>query len=321
MDTEEDNDLSHLPVDAALRNHFGDWLEWLSNIKNFSNHTVVAYQHDLTGFLHFMQQHLGGEVSVKQLETLEARDFRSWLTSQAAAGQANTSNARGLSVVRGFFRYLQKQKILENPAIFNIRSPKLKKPLPKALSVEQSQSAMDSISDLREEGWIAARDRALLALIYGTGLRISEALSLTRREVENETLLHITGKGNKQRIVPLLPEVIAVVQRYIAHCPYHQTGDKNAPLFLGARGKPLQPAIFQRQLQKLRMMYGLPESTTPHAFRHSFATHLLAEGGDLRAIQELLGHSSLSTTQRYTHVDASRLMKAYQASHPRGKKS
>ena len=225
-----------------------------------------------------------------------------------------TSTARALSTVKSFYRYLEKQGTLTNPVIFHLRGPKLKKALPKALGVEQAQQALETIGTQHEDEWVNKRDLALLVLIYGSGLRISEALSLTTADNKGDSLT-IIGKGNKQRMVPLLPVIKNAIADYMSACPYPFTA--TAPLFLGKRGQPLNPAIFQLQLRKLRAALNLPESTTPHAFRHSFATHLLSAGGDLRSIQELLGHTSLSTTQRYTHVDKARLMQAYQNAHPR----
>jgi integrase/recombinase XerC len=248
------------------------------------------------------------------LQQLETRDIRAWLASRSQCFEA-ASTARALSTVKSFFRYLEKQEQVKNAAIFNIRGPRLKKALPRALAEGQAAEALQSIGQQHEEEWVNKRDVALLVLIYGCGLRISEALSLRCQDVPQGDVLTITGKGNKQRQVPVLPAVKEAIQQYIASCPYPFT--PLSPLFLGKRGKALDPAIFQLQLRKLRAALNLPESTTPHAFRHSFATHLLSAGGDLRSIQELLGHASLSTTQRYTHVDKARLLKAYKGAHPR----
>jgi integrase/recombinase XerC len=225
------------------------------------------------------------------------------------------SNARALSTVKSFFRYLEKDTGMENAAVFHIRSPKIKKSIPKALAEGQAEQALGEIKTMSKEEWINKRNLALLTLIYGCGLRISEALSLNYKDFPKGDSITILGKGNKQRAVPVLPVVKAAIEEYVAACPY--PFEAKTPLFLGSRGGALDPAIFQRELRKLRTALGLPESTTPHAFRHSFATHLLSAGGDLRSIQELLGHASLSTTQRYTHVDKERLMNAYKNAHPR----
>ena len=287
-----------------------------------SSHTVEAYQHDITDFLAFLHRHLAqGEIGLPQLKSLDLLDLRSWLASRQQETYTATSTARAISTVRNFFRYLHREQGIENAAVFNLRAPKLKKPLPKALQEADSLNAIGHIKQLHPEPWIAMRDWALLNLLYGSGLRISEALGLTLRDITSaQESLRILGKGNNERIVPLLPEVKAAVGEYIAICPYLQPGaDGGSPLFLGARGGVLQPAIFQKQIRLLRAYLGLPESVTPHAFRHSFATHLLAGGGDLRSIQELLGHESLSTTQRYTQVDTARLLSAYKNAHPKGK--
>lgn len=301
-----------LPVSDELQALITDWQHWLKHIKRASNHTIISYQNDLSHFCHFLSQHLGGKVSLKQLEKLEAKDFRGWLASRLGEFESS-STARALSTVKSFFRWLDKQQKIKNEAIFHIRSPKLKKPLPKALGEEQAAAALSSIGSEHKEEWINKRDLALLTLIYGCGLRISEALSLTPGDMGDA--ITITGKGNKQRVVPVLPVVKEAIADYVASCPHNLS--PNAPLFLGQRGKKLDAAIFQRELKKLRQSIGLPESATPHAFRHSFATHLLSAGGDLRSIQELLGHVSLSTTQRYTFVDKERLLKAYKNAHPR----
>ena len=290
------------------------WESWLRDVKHASEHTVVSYQNDLAHFFAFLAEHLGGRVAMKELKALEARDIRAWLASRAGDYEA-ASNARALSTVKSFFRYLEKQGLAKNAAIFHIRVPKLKKSLPKALGEMQAAEAISQIGVQHAEAWIAARDLALLTLIYGCGLRISEALSFHYGEIPTGDSVVITGKGNKQRVVPVLPAVREAIAQYVSLCPHHFS--KDTPLFLGARGGALDPAIFQKTIRTVRAALQLPDSATPHAFRHSFATHLLAGGGDLRSIQELLGHASLSTTQRYTHVDKERLMNAYKNAHPR----
>ena len=302
-----------LPASDELGALVREWESWLRDIKRSSKYTIVSYRTDLGQFLGFLSNHTGGKVSLKTLEKLEARDIRAWLASRLDDFEA-ASTARALSSVKSFFRWLEKQNKLKNEAVFHIRSAKLKKPLPKALAEEQSASALAGIGEQQKEEWVGKRNLALLTLIYGCGLRIGEALSLRYKDKPGEALV-ITGKGNKQRVVPVLPVVQAAIEDYLASCPY--SFEPDSPLFLGARGKALNAAIFQRELRILRRALGLPESTTPHAFRHSFATHLLSAGGDLRSIQELLGHASLSTTQRYTHVDKHRLLKAYKNAHPR----
>jgi integrase/recombinase XerC len=307
--------MHHPLLSATLAAHLEAWLDALRELRQYSRHTQISYRNDLAHFLHFLSRHEGGEVSEAHLQRLEVRDLRAWLAARTMEKFSAASNARALSAVRGFFRYLEKNAMLKNAAAFSLRTPKLPKALPKALSEPQSLTSVLSIPEL-SDGWIALRDRALLMLLYGCGLRISEALSLRKRDAEDTAVfLSITGKGNKTRLVPILPAVRAAMQDYLRACPY--ASGANGSLFLGARGKPLQPAIFQKQLRHLRALIGLPDSATPHAFRHSFATHLLSAGGDLRAIQELLGHASLSTTQRYTKIDRQRLGKAYAEAMPR----
>lgn len=304
-------------LSVPLADAIATWLDQLEHNRRASTHSLTAYRHDLQDCMDFLGGHFGTGLGTTQLAALQERDLRAWLAARVARGMAKTSNARALSAVKGFFRFMEREGILENSRIFHVRAPKLNKPLPKALSLEQTEAALAHIHAQHDEPWISARDEALLMLIYGSGLRISEALGLTLGSLQQHAL-QIEGKGKKQRNVPLLPLVAASLRAYIGACPYFNSRSaKNLPLFLGARGGELNPAQFQRTLRQMRNQLGLPESATPHAFRHSFATHLLARGADLRDIQELLGHESLSTTQRYTHVDASRLLAAYEAAHPR----
>lgn len=300
-------------ANSELRVLSAAYLEWMASAKHASHHTVISYENDLNHFAAFLTNHLGKAPTLKDAIALDTRDFRSWLASRNSEYET-TSNARALSTLRSFYRYLMKQGLGENAAIMHIRSPKLAKPLPKALSEEQAHSLMGAIGE-GEESWTQKRDLALMTLIYGCGLRISEALSLRVRDIPENDVITITGKGNKQRQLPVLPVVKMAIADYRAECPHVLTAD--SPLFIGAKGKKLDPAIFQKRIRNLRGQLGLSEHTTPHALRHSFATHLLAAGGDLRSIQELLGHASLSTTQRYTHIDKNRLLKAYETAHPR----
>lgn len=309
-------DLSQIPIDAKLRKHIAAWLDSLAYRKGFSRHTLTAYTIDIRHFLAFINHHSGAEVSLGTLKALSLRDMRSWLAARHAESFTAASTARALSCVRGFFRYLEKQDVLENPAVFHLRTPKIPKSLPKALGEDQSLAALNAIGAHHNQEWARQRDVALLTLIYGCGLRIGEALALTPAQLPNgAAALTLTGKGGKQRMIPLLPQVHDAIIAYRKACPYSLSLQE--PLFRGLRGKPLQPAIFQKEIRQLRAVLGLPDSATPHAFRHSFATHLLASGGDLRTIQELLGHADLSTTQRYTKVDRERLLSAYQKAHPR----
>jgi integrase/recombinase XerC len=298
-----------------LENYVNDWGAWLAEQRAASRHTITAYRADLANFLAFLSKHQGTQADLDALRELGLRDFRSWLSALHARGYSPVSTARALSVVRGFFRYLRKKEVLDNAAIFHLKSPKLPKALPKALSETQAKEALAEVGGEACHPWVAMRDLALLTLIYGCGLRISEALSVTPSQFQGApAALRIRGKGDKERLVPVLPIVHAAVASYREACPHPLLND--ASLFLGLRGKPLQARVFSRELVRLRRATGLPESLTPHAFRHSFATHLLSAGGDLRTIQELLGHADLSSTERYTHIDAKRLLEAYLRHHP-----
>ncbi|MEQ1789969.1 MAG: tyrosine recombinase XerC [Rickettsiales bacterium] len=311
---------NNLPITPALNAVIEQWEDWLVELRQSSKYTVISYKNDLSNFLIFIAEHLGEKIGFTQLRGLDSKDMRAWLASRAMVGYGEkkyeaSSNARALSTIKSFFRYLEKQEKCKNAAIYYIRAPKIKRSLPRALDEQQAADALAGIVSQNTESWVNARDTALLLLIYGCGLRIGEALSLKYDDIPKGESLIVTGKGNKQRKLPVLPVVRAAIEEYVAECPYKFSSD--SPLFWGLRGKPLDAGIFQRQVRALRVKLNLPETTTPHAFRHSFATHLLSAGGDLRSIQELLGHVSLSTTQRYTHVDKNRLMAAYKNAHPR----
>ena len=282
-----------------------------------SAHTIAAYGRDLAYFLDFLTEHLGELPSLAALSALRPADFRAYLARRARDHVGRASLARGLSVLRGFVRFLQRRGLASTSALAALRSPKLPASVPKPLTIDDATGAVDAVGDLARGAWQAKRDIAVLALLYGCGLRLSEALGLSRGEAPVSETLVITGKGRKQRQLPVLPAVRTAVAEYLAACPY--AGAKDGPLFVGARGGPLHPRLVQRQMQLLRARLGLPDTATPHALRHSFATHLLGAGGDLRAIQELLGHASLSTTQRYTSVETARLLAIYDAAHPRAR--
>jgi integrase/recombinase XerC len=301
-----------------------DWLAWLRHERRGSPHTVAAYGRDLNAFLGFLTGHLGQPAALAELSRLDRGDFRAWLAARGREGLTATSTARALSVLRSFFRFLARRGLATNSAIGLLRSPKLPRSVPKALTAGEALEAVDAVAELSDEPWVGKRDMALLALLYGGGLRLSEALSLNVGDLPKakagETLsLTITGKGRKQRLVPMLPAVREAIDDYLRVAPF--SGERDKPLFRGVRGARLHPRLVQLQLQKLRPLLGLPETATPHALRHSFATHILAGGGDLRAIQELLGHASLSTTQRYTDVDAAALLSVYDKAHPRARKA
>jgi integrase/recombinase XerC len=312
------------PVPAArfaaapdLAETIAAWQAWLAAERRASPHTVAAYGRDLAAFLDFLQEYRGETPNLAMLGSLAAVDFRAYLARRSAAELKRTSTARALSVLRNLFRFLDRRGVLHNPALGALRTPRLPVSVPKPLSVEQAALSLDSIAEVATQPWLGLRDVAIVTLLYGCGLRLSEALGLTRREAPTEGggMLAVRGKGGKQRLVPVLPVVTEAIGVYLAACPYALAPD--GPLFVGARGGPLNPRLVQRQMEKLRGLLGLPDTATPHALRHSFATHLLAGGGDLRTIQELLGHASLSTTQRYTAVDTARLAAVYDKAHPR----
>jgi integrase/recombinase XerC len=296
------------------------WLAHLGAERRMSAKTVEAYERDARQFLRFMAEHLGGLPSLRQLASLTPQDVRAFMAARRADGIGSRSLMRALAGARSFARFLERNGKGKVGALAAVRAPKLPKTLPKPLTIAAAKQVADA--DIRageeREPWILARDAAVLALLYGSGLRISEALGLRRGEVPapgQGDAITVTGKGNKQRMVPLLPQVAQAIADYLALCPTALPDD--GPLFVGARGGPLSPRIVQLVMERLRGALSLPDSATPHALRHSFATHLLARGGDLRAIQELLGHASLSTTQIYTAVDTDRLLEVYRSAHPR----
>lgn len=305
------------PARPDLARAIEDWRAWLATERRASAHTVDAYARDLAAFLAFLSGHLSAEPAVSDLAKLAAADIRSYLADRANRGLARSSTARAMSTLRGFFKFLDRRGIAHNPALKAVRTPKLPHAVPKALKEDDALEAIRAAGELHEVPWIAARDQALLLLLYGCGLRIGEALSLSCGQSPRRDSLRVMGKGRKERIVPVLPIVRDAIAKYRDLCPF--AADADAALFVGARGQALNPGVVQRQVRTLRAQLGLAETTTPHALRHSFATHLLGKGGDLRTIQDLLGHASLSTTQRYTEVDAARLAKVYRAAHPRAK--
>lgn len=292
-----------------IKQLIAQWQSWLLNERRYSPHTLDAYSRDLSGFFDFAAEHLGKVPETADLAKLEVRDFRAYLSQRAARHIDKSSLARELSTLKNFFKWLARYDILRNPALSVIRTPRRAKVLPKALEVNDTFNVIDEAQNLASNSWQGLRDTAIFTLFYGCGLRISEALSLNVGDIGNNDFLRIKGKGNKERIVPLLPVVVENINKYLAECPYQPK--QGEPLFLGARGDRLVPRIIQRQMQKIRAYLGLPDNLTPHALRHSFATHLLAEGTDLRSIQELLGHASLTTTQRYTDVQIETLKKEY----------
>jgi integrase/recombinase XerC len=291
------------------------WQRDLGAVRRLAPKTLEAYARDVGQLLNFLAGHTGGLVSLTTLAGLRAADIRAFMAERRAEELSSRSLARALSATKSFFRFLEREGALASEALNAVRAPRLPKSLPKALTVREARAAITTTPELEARPWVAARDMAVLSLCYGAGLRIAEALSLTRADLEGETL-RITGKGNKTRLVPLIAPVRQSIEAYLGLCPFRL--GPSMPLFRGVRGGVLSPRIVQLRVAQLRGAVGLPPSATPHALRHSFATHLLGRGGDLRAIQELLGHASLSTTQIYTGVDTDRLLEAYRAAHPRG---
>jgi integrase/recombinase XerC len=293
------------------------WRRWLAAERRSSDHTTDAYLRDLNHFLVFMTGHLGEPPTIAALANLAPADFRAWLARRAMDGMEKTSTARALSAVRSFYRHLARTGLAENAAIEGVRGPRLPRSVPKALTVIEAADALSLTGQIDTRTWVGKRDLAILTLLYGAGLRIDEALRLDRGDAPAGETMRITGKGGKERLVPVLPVVRAAIDDYLAGCPHPLR--KTDPLFVAIRGGRLGARAVQGLMQTLRARLGLPATATPHALRHSFATHLLAAGGDLRAIQELLGHASLSTTQRYTAVDAEGLLAVYEAAHPRAR--
>jgi integrase/recombinase XerC len=294
------------------------FLSWLEQERHAAANTVEAYGHALAGFLGFLTNHLGAEPDLAALAGLRAADIRAWLAALANHKLVASSRAQHLSAVRGFFRYLGRRHGVDITAVRLVATARARPALPRALTIDQARDVTDHVGDVSDDPAIQARDIAFFSLLYGSGLRIAEALSLNVRDaaaLRTSLSVRVTGKGSKTRIVPVLPAVRAAIEAWLA---LHPSPKPETGLFLGARGKRLDPAVAQKVLRTYRRLAGLPEHTTPHALRHSFATHLLAGGGDLRSIQDLLGHASLSTTQRYTAVDDAALLAVWRKTHPRG---
>ena len=292
-----------------------DWQRWLTAERRTSRHTVDAYCRDVASFLEFIRDHRGETADLAMLAALTPADFRAWLAARLNLGLSRTSITRAMSALRNLFRFLDRTGRVDNQALSAVKAPKPPKSVPKPLNADDALALLRRAVEIAPAPWIGARDVAILTLLYGCGLRIDEALSLNQGDAPSGDTMMIMGKGNKERIVPVLPVVIDTVHSYRDTCPYSTDADR--PLFYGARGARLNPGIVQRTMRTLRADLGLPDTATPHALRHSFATHLLAGGGDLRTIQELLGHASLSTTQRYTDVDTQKLIEVYDRAHPR----
>ncbi len=300
---------SKIITNEEVKDLVDDFLVYLASEKRCSDHTIVSYHTDIFYFFSFLKNHSNALVDKAKLESVTIQDFRSWLVFRKEQNFSSTSTARAISCLKSLFKFFNRHKIIANKEIENIKPPKLGKPIPKAVDKIDIDSIVNLIGEFSKEEWLKKRDLALLTLIYGSGMRISEALSLTKNHLNNNGVVVITGKGNKQRMIPLLPIVEKRIDEYLAALP-HQINN-NEPIFLGLRGKKYQAAAFEKLIQNIREFLSLPDTISPHSFRHSFATHLLEAGGDLRTIQELLGHSSLSTTQRYTKIDKKRLLEVY----------
>jgi integrase/recombinase XerC len=304
-----------LALTPAVRDLLEAWLSHLRGVRGRAAATVEAYGRDVSGFLAFQSGHLGGAPGPAELRGLTARDLRAWMAAERARGVGARSLARQLSSVKSFYGWWAERDGFDATAVLSMRAPRHQRRLPRPLTEDGAREMLSGVSEQDARDWVAARDTAVVTLLYGCGLRISEALGLDAGLVPLPDTLRIRGKGGKEREVPVLPAARAAVDRYAALCPHELA--PGTPLFRGIRGGALGARSVARVMEQTRMQLGLPASATPHAMRHSFATHLLNAGGDLRAIQELLGHASLSTTQAYTGVDTARLMDVYAKAHPR----
>jgi integrase/recombinase XerC len=305
-------------VKADLEYEYNNWINHLTNIKKLSQNSVISYKNDLSKFLIFFQDYIEKNIGLKEIENIEISEFRSFLTHRRNSEISSNSIARNISALKSFFRFLIKNNKIKESSVFNLKSPKLKKSLPRPINVDLAIQVIKQAEEIEDEKWIGLRNKAILLLLYGCGLRISEALSLNYDDIQNEDHILIKGKGEKERIVPMMPYIKKGIENYLEACPKEIISGE--ALFIGKRFSRLSPRIIQYALEKIRTALSLPETATPHALRHSFATHLLDSGGDLRTIQELLGHSSLSTTQKYTKVETSKLLDTYKKSHPLAKK-
>lgn len=302
-------------ISPALSDALGAWLAGQRALAGAAENTLKAYQTDVMGFLAFMTQHNGGAQGLAPIARVTVRDMRAWMAHERGRGVGARSLARSLSAVKSFYRWLAEREGFEPTAVLSTRSPKFQRKLPRPLEINAAAAMIETVELQATEPWVAARDAAVVTLLYGCGLRISEALGLTGADIPLASVLRIVGKGGKERIVPVIDAARDAVDTYVRLCPYPVKPDE--AIFRAIRGGPLSPRAIQKVMEQARLQLGLPATATPHAMRHSFATHLLAAGGDLRAIQELLGHASLSTTQAYTAVDAAHLMSVYEKAHPK----
>lgn len=304
-------------ISAGLSDALSRWLSELRAVGGRSDNTIEAYRTDLLSFLGFLQSHEGDSLGTLHLARLDTGAMRAWMAHERGRGLGARSLARALSAVKNFVAWMAERDGFDPTPVLMTRSPRFQKKLPRPLAEDAARAMIDTVESQSLTTWVALRDMAVVTLLYGCGLRISEALSLSGRDVPLGEALRIRGKGGKERIVPVIPAARRAVARYLEVCPFEP--EIGAPLFRGVRGGPLNPRLIQKAMEQARAQLGLPATATPHAMRHSFATHLLNAGGDLRSIQELLGHASLSTTQSYTAVDTARLMEVYEAAHPRAR--
>ncbi len=302
-------------ISPQARDALEHWLDTQKSLKDASENTLKAYNADTVDFIAFMTSYKSEPQGLAALSRITTRDMRAWMAATRGTDVGARSLARKLSSVKSFYRWLSEREGFEPTAVLTIRAPKFQKKLPRPLAIDAAKAMIETVEFQTPHAWVAARDSAVLTLLYGCGLRISEALSLTGADVPLPESLRILGKGGKERVVPVLPAAREAVAAYLKICPHPL--EPNSPLFRGIRGGALNPRAVQEVMAKARMQLGLPATATPHAMRHSFATHLLSAGGDLRSIQELLGHASLSTTQAYTAVDTARLMEVYESAHPK----
>ena len=300
---------------AGAAEALGRWLETMRGLNGASESTIDAYRTDVAGFLGFLNTHRGDGQGIAALARVTPQEMRAWLAHERGRGLGSRSLARALSAVKSFYRWLSEREGFDATHVLSVRAPKFPRRLPRPLSEDEARAVIEQADFQQDEPWIAARDAAVLTLLWACGLRRSEALGLTGADAPLPEVLRIRGKGDKERLVPVLPAAREAVAAYLRLCPYPQ--EAQTALFRGARGGPLNPRQVALAMERARAALGLPASATPHALRHSFATHLLGAGGDLRTIQELLGHARIGTTQIYTEVDAARLMQVYRAAHPR----
>lgn len=305
---------TEIMLEIEIKELVNKWQKYLKLQKNYSDHTLISYSNDLKHFFNFMNYYNEELVTIKFIKSADIRFIRSWLSKRQSDNFTASSVARGLSAVKNFYKFLEKTIQLNSHVIFSIKTPKKRKLLPKALSQTDAIISLDHINESTNIKWIELRDKALIILIYASGLRISEALSITKLHLQNNDFIKIVGKGNKERIVPWIKSAYDMIKEYLEKMPYNL--QDHEPIFRGQRGKKLQPPVFNRELIKLRNFYGLPSHLSAHSFRHSFASHMLENGADLRSIQELLGHKSLSTTQNYTQTSVKHLSTVYANSHP-----